>query len=285
MIKSCPFDHRLSPPKCNGRNGKVRFGVTFRKPRLRTAALLPLLLFLAESSGAAALAQSPPPEAIARGQKEFKQSCAFCHGPDATGARGSDLVRSTVVAHDVGGNLIGEVIRNGRPDKGMPPLRLSNEQVTAIATFLHDSAHKALQSGHVPKDYPLEKLLTGNAEAGKAYFNEKGRCKDCHSPTGDLAGVAKKYPPLRLETRMLYPRGAASTVTVTLPSGERVEGRIQHIDEFTVALRDSAGWYRSFPRNQVGVEVHDPLSAHRKLLDELTQEQFHDLFAYLEALK
>jgi cytochrome c oxidase cbb3-type subunit 3 len=190
-----------------------------------------------------------------------------------------------VVAHDVGGNLIGEVIRNGRPDKGMPPLRLSNEQVTAIATFLHDSAHKALQSGHVPRDYPLEKLLTGNAEAGKAYFNEKGRCKDCHSPTGDLAGVAKKYPPLRLETRMLYPRGAASTVTVTLPSGERVEGRIQHIDEFTVALRDSAGWYRSVPRNQVGVEVHDPLSAHRKLLDELTQEQFHDLFAYLETLK
>lgn len=235
--------------------------------------------------GAAAFAQTVSPEVITRGQKEFLQSCAFCHGSDATGARGPDLVRSAVVAHDVGGDLIGQVIRNGRPDKGMPPLRLSNEQVTAIAAFLHDSAYKALKSGHVPGDYPLAKLLTGNAESGKAYFNGTGGCKDCHSATGDLAGVAKKYPPLRLEARMLYPRGAASTVTVTLPSGERLEGRVQHLDEFTVALRDSSGWYRSFARDQVGVQVHDPLAAHRKLLDELTQEQFHDLFAYLETLK
>lgn len=287
MIKSCHFDHWFALPKYDSVNQQIRFRVAPQKARLRTAALLPLLIFLMASSGAAALAQSPSPEVVARGQQEFKQSCAFCHGPDATGARGPDLIRSTLVAHDVGGNLIGEVIRNGRPDKGMPPLRLSNEQVTAIAAFLHESAHKALQSGHVPMDYPLAKLLTGNAEAGKAYFNGKGGCKDCHTPTGDLAGVAKKYPPLRLETRMLYPRGAASTVTVTvtLPSGERVEGHLQHIDEFTVALRDSSGWYRSFQRDQVGVEVHDPLSAHRKLLDELTQEQFHDLFAYLETLK
>jgi len=271
MMKSCYISPRI----------------TLQQFSLRNAALLPLFLFLAASSGASALAQSPPPEVVARGKQEFKQSCAFCHGPDATGARGPDLIRSAVVAHDVGGNLIGEVIRNGRPDKGMPPLRLSNEQVTAIAAFLHDSAHKALQSARVPREYPLAKLLTGNTEAGKTYFNGTGGCKDCHSPTGDLAGVAKRYPPLRLETQMLYPRGAASnvTVTVTLPSGQRVEGRLQHIDEFTVALRDSSGWYRSFQRDQVGVEVHDPLSAHRKLLDELTQEQFHDLFAYLETLK
>jgi len=83
--------------------------------------MLSLLLSVAELSGAAALAQSPTPDVIARGQKEFQQSCGFCHGPDATGARGPDLVRSAVVAHDVEGNLIGEVIRNGRPDtKDLP---------------------------------------------------------------------------------------------------------------------------------------------------------------------
>ena len=32
---------------------------------------------------------------------------------------GPDLVRSLLVAHDVKGDLIGEVIRQGRPDKGM----------------------------------------------------------------------------------------------------------------------------------------------------------------------
>ena len=135
---------------------------------------------------------------VARGQSQFKQSCGFCHAPDATGARGPDLVRSKIVAHDVNGNLIGEVIRNGRPDKGMPPLPLNPEQITAIAAFLHNRAHEALESGQVPEKYPLAKLLTGNAEAGKAYFHGAGGCKACHSPTGDLKGIAGKYSPLRL---------------------------------------------------------------------------------------
>jgi cytochrome c oxidase cbb3-type subunit 3 len=58
-----------------------------------------------------------------------------------------------------------------------------------------------------------------------------------------------------------------------------------HLDEFTVALRDGSGWYRSFPLDKASIEVHDPLAAHRKLMDELTPEQFHNLFAYLETLR
>jgi cytochrome c oxidase cbb3-type subunit 3 len=191
------------------------------------------------------------------------------------------------VAHDVKGNLIGEVIRNGRPDKGMPALPLRTQQITAIAAFLHDRAHQALASGDVPEKYPLAKLLTGNAEAGKAYFSGAGGCQACHSPTGDLKGIATKYTPIHLQTRMIYPSGdsSKSTVTVTLPTGERLQGPLLHLDEFTVALRDGSGWYRSFWRDKVSVEVHDPLAAHRRLMDELTQEQFHDLFAYLETLK
>jgi cytochrome c oxidase cbb3-type subunit 3 len=253
----------------------------------RRATLLGLLGLVTASSSVAALAQSPSPALIARGQSQFKQSCAFCHGADATGGRGPDLVRSAVVAHDVKGNLIGPVILNGRPDKGMPPQALSAPQIAAIAAFLHNRAHEALQSAEVPRQYPLAKLLTGKVEAGRAYFNGAGGCTACHSPAGDLKGIAGKYQPIRLQSRMLYPRSdkSKSTVTVTLPSGERVEGPLLHIDEFTVALRDSSGWYRSFSRDNVTVEVHDPLAAHRKLLDQLTQEQFHDLFAYIETMK
>ena len=81
--------------------------------------------------------------------------------------------------------------------------------------------HEALESGQVPEKYPLEKLLTGNAEAGKAYFNGAGGCQACHSPTGDLKGIAGKYPPIRLEARMVYPGedSSKSTVTVMLPTG------------------------------------------------------------------
>ena len=129
-------------------------------------------------------------------------------------------------------------------------------------------------------------LLTGNAAEGKAFFNGAGGCKSCHSSTGDLAHVAKKYEPLELETQMLYPRSNVQrTVTVTLPSGQTIEGPLVHLDEFTVALHDSAGWYRSFPLDKVKVSVHDPLAAHRMLLDKLSQADIHNLFAYMETLK
>src|ERR1700719_1351638 len=127
-----------------------------------------------------AVSQDP---AVERGHKQFEQSCGFCHGPDATGARGPDLVRSPLVAHDVKGEQIGEVIRQGRPDKGMPPLALSDAQIQDVSAFLHARAAEALHSASVPKAYPVEKLLTGNVEAGKAFFNGAGGCDKCHSPT------------------------------------------------------------------------------------------------------
>ncbi|HUI40959.1 MAG TPA: c-type cytochrome [Terriglobia bacterium] len=230
-------------------------------------------------------AQAAQAVAIERGARQFQQSCAFCHGPDATGARGPDLIRSRLVAHDVAGNLIGPVIRNGRPGQGMPALALSDAQIKAVAAFLHDRARQALDSASLPKTYALEKLLTGNAASGRAYFEGAGGCTACHSPARDLKGVARKFSPLDLEARMLYPGKAVSTVTVTLPSGEKVQGKLDHLDEFTVALRDSTGWYRAFSREEAQVEVHDPLAAHRELLNTISQSDFHNLFAYLETLK
>ena len=233
--------------------------------------------------------------AIDRGRKQFAESCGFCHGPDATGARGPDLVRSPLVAHDVKGDQIGEVVRRGRPDKGMPAqANMTDEQIADIAAFLHERAKEGLESAGIPSAYPVEKLLTGNAEAGKAFFNGAGGCKNCHSPTGDLAGVARKYSSIELEAHMLYPghrrrdAGGAKvqpTVVVTLPSGEQIKGDLVHADDFVVGLRDASGWYRSFSRNGVKVEIQDPLAAHRDLLPKLTQAEVHNLFAYLESLK
>jgi cytochrome c oxidase cbb3-type subunit 3 len=194
-------------------------------------------------------------------------------------------LRSPLVAHDVKGDQIGPVIRQGRPDKGMPALPLSDAQILDIAAFLHARGTEALHSSRVPKEYPVEKLLTGNAEAGKTFFNGAGGCNKCHSATGDLAGIAGKHPPIDLEARMLYPEGKHATAVVTLPSGEQVKGEVKHADDFVIALRDGSGWYRSFRRDRVKVEVQEPLAAHRELLGRLTQADVHNLFAYLETLK
>jgi cytochrome c oxidase cbb3-type subunit 3 len=254
--------------------------------RFKYLALWIAIVFVIAIAESSARQQTDTPDpAIERGHKQFVQACGFCHGPDATGARGPDLVRSPLVAHDVKGDLIGGVIRQGRPDKGMPAMPLSDDQVSDIAAFLHARVAEALRSSGLPRVYPVEKLLTGNAEAGKAFFNGAGGCNKCHSPTGDLDKVAGKYSPMDLEAHMLYPEGQHTTAVVTLPSGERIKGPLAHIDDFMIALRDDSGWYRSFTRDWVKVEIQDPLAAHRELLGKLTQADVHNLFAYLESLK
>ena len=243
-----------------------------------------VLLFVICNSAASPQA-GPQDPAIERGHKQFEQTCGFCHGPDATGARGPDLVRSPLVAHDVKGDLIGEVIRHGRSDKGMPPMPLTDQQVSDLAAYLHARAAEALHSASVPHEYPVEKLLTGNAESGKTYFNGSGGCNKCHYPASELTAAVRKYSPIDLEARMLYPEGQHATVVVTLPSGEQVKGQLAHVDDFEVALRDTSGWYRSFSRDRVKMELQDPLAAHQQLLGKLTQADVHNLFAYLESLK
>jgi len=260
--------------------------LTSQRHPAKTTILCLASLFVLGLWNSRAWSQSDVPDAaIERGHKNFQQSCGFCHGPDATGARGPDLVRSPLVAHDVKGDKIGEVIRLGRPDKGMPAMPLTEQQVLDIASFLHARAAEALNSGDVPSTYPLEKLLTGNPDAGKAFFDGAGGCKSCHSPTGDLASISTKYPPVDLQSHMLYPRGKRTIVLVTLPTGEQFKGPLAHSDDFVIALHDASGWYRSFRRDQVKVELQDPLAAHRDLLGKLTPADVHNLFAYLESLK
>ena len=228
------------------------------------------------------------PAAVERGQALFRSTCGFCHGEDATGARAPDLVRSVILNHDEGGNLLTPVIRNGRPEKGMPSFStLKDNEIQDIVAFLHHQAYAALHSGHVSGDYPVEKLLTGNAEAGKQFFYGAGNCSHCHSVTGDLAGIAKKLKPIDLQQEMVYPgrKEIPKTAVVTLPNGTTYEGKVAEKDEFNIALVCKDGWYRSWPLKDVKVEIHDPLQAHRELTSKYTDADIHNLFAYLETLK
>ena len=111
----------------------------------------------------------------------------------------------------------------------------------------------------------------------------------CHSPTGDLAGVARKLQGLALLQRMLYPapgrEGSKATVTVTLSSGQIVTGRLTYRDEFTIGLTDGNGWYRAWPARQVKFVVNDPLQAHVDQLGKYTDGDMHDVLAYLQTLR
>ena len=67
----------------------------------------------------------------------------------------------------------------------------------------------------------------------------------------------------------------------------KVEGRLDRIDDFIVVLTLSDGMQRSFSRNGdvPMVQIHDPLERHKTLLEIYTDENIHNVTAYLAALK
>lgn len=230
--------------------------------------------------------QSYPPESVASGRSLFLQHCAFCHGRDAGGGEsGPDLTSSKLVAQDVNGNRIAPVVRNGRPGKGMPAFNLSETEVADLVAFIHTQRTKAETRIGGRRGVDTGDLQTGTADAGKQFFYGAGKCSMCHSPTGDLAGIASKYQGLKLEERMLYPRGARSKITVTLPSGQVMTGTLAYNDGFTVGLRDAAGYYHSWPASEVKYHIDSPVQAHVKLLGKYTDADIHNLMAYLQTLR
>jgi cytochrome c oxidase cbb3-type subunit 3 len=227
-----------------------------------------------------------PPAIIESGAGLFRQNCAFCHGRNATGGEtGPDLTRSKVVADDVNGSTIAPVIQNGRPQAGMPAFNLPETDIRALVAFIHTQKIKVDSHPGGRRGVDVADLQTGNVEAGKEYFNGSGQCSTCHSPTGDLAGIASRYRGLRLEMRMLYPRKAKSKVTVTPPSGEPITGELAYLDEFTVGLTDVSGHYRSWPTSQVKFKVDAPVEKHAELLGKYTDDDIHNLMAYLQTLR
>jgi cytochrome c oxidase cbb3-type subunit III len=221
-----------------------------------------------------------------RGGPLFIQQCAFCHGRDAGGGEdGPDLTRSKLVAGDVAGDKIAPVIREGRPEKGMPRFSVSDSELAALVAFIHDAKTKAEALVGGRRGVDVADLQTGNVEAGKQYFNGAGKCSSCHSPTGDLAGLAKRFEGLKLEQQMLYPKGAKAKVTVTLPSGKTLTGELAYRDEFTIGLRDSEHRYRSWPASQVKFSIDAPAEAHADLLPKYTDDDIHNLMAYMQTLR
>ena len=240
----------------------------------------------AGKQSAAPARKSYPSSLIQSGGSLFRQDCSFCHGRDAGGGEtGPDLTRSKLVTADVEGDKIGPVVRNGRPDKGMPRFDRSDQQLASLVAFIHVQQYLALTRKGGRRGVDVSDLQTGNIEAGKKYFTGAGGCATCHSPTGDLAGIASRYQGLKLEEQMLYPEDAKSKVTVTPASGPAITGTLAYLDEFTVALIDATGSYRSWRTGDVQYKVDAPVNAHVELFSKYTDDDIHDLMAYLQTLR
>ena len=231
--------------------------------------------------------QRPPgdPAIVARGKTLYEMNCQTCHGADLRGATGPNLLRSQVLLSDLSGELIDPVVRGSLPN--MKAIEMTADDVKTLAVYMHDIVRTARGQGAPPgPGVPVTNIVVGDASAGKAYFESK--CAGCHSITGDLQGIGGRMPDAKTLQNLWVSggavgggggrrgRGAAgapdpanTAVTVTQPSGEKVEGRLVRIDDFIVTLAQADGTLRTFRREgrRPKVEVKDPLAPHRELLE------------------
>jgi cytochrome c oxidase cbb3-type subunit III len=252
--------------------------------------------------------QRPPgdPAIVARGQALFGINCKACHGADLRGGDlgGPNLLRSALVLGDQAGESIIPVVQKGRPaSQGGPPMpafALPLADAQAISEYIHSIVGRKLNQGGPPPqpEKPLH-VLVGDPGRGAQYF--AAHCRSCHSASGDLRGIATRISnPATLQDSWVAGRrsgapvaGAPATpptqVLVTLNDGGTVQGTLKHLDDFTVSLTTAQGQYRSFirqgPQGARAVQVRDPLQQHRELLTQYTDQDMHDVTAYLATLK
>jgi cytochrome c oxidase cbb3-type subunit III len=245
--------------------------------RLTAAALFAFPLF---AQPGPLVRQKVDLEAADRGRALYLKQCINCHGTLAQGTdEGPDLVRSATVLHDNSGSQLGPALKRLSNHKS----DFSDAEIVDLSNFLKQRVEYTAQNRTASRP---PNVLTGNAEAGRAYFNGAGKCATCHSGSGSLAGVGKRYDPVTLQQRFLFPRPRPIEVTVALRSGERVSGVLDRIDDFSVSLHDDHGVFRAFKRGPgVDVNLDDPLTAHHELLDRIGEDELHNVVAYMETLK
>lgn len=235
------------------------------------------------------LGLAPDEAAAKKGEPLYKQNCGTCHGENARGSQGPNLVRSVVVLHDEKGVELAPIIKNGRPSAGMPAFpNLSEEDLYNISQYIHLQVELAANRGTYGATYAsLRGQTSGDPAKGEAYFNGKGGCKSCHSVTGDLAKIGAKFAQANaMQSRFLWPMTPGpAKAKVTLASGETVSGAVRAMNDFEISLTDSAGAAHQWPRDQVKVELEDKLAGHRALLPKYTDDDIHNLTAYLVTLK
>lgn len=236
------------------------------------------------------------PAEVDRGRVIWTAECTSCHGADARGGKGGpNLVRSAMVLHDRYGSGLGPFLKEGHPmQSGKPSASLSETQVVQLSHFLRQQLLDTLRGSPL---FDVKNVLTGDPKRGQAYFAGEGTCSTCHAPTGDLAGIGTRLTPVNIQQRFIFPSpggrggGAASgrsaiTVTVTPPGGPAVTGVRLEQDDFYVTLREPSGAVRTLRRTPgTTVVVNNPLQFHIDLLERITDQQMHDVVAYLETLK
>ena len=227
------------------------------------------------------------PEMIQRGGQMFQFSCANCHGPDGDSVSGVNLASGRFRKARTDQDLV-DIVRRGIPGTPMPPGNYSDDQAGAIVAYLHSmaSAPRSSLSGSNP----------GDPARGRALFQNKGNCGNCHRVQGtgaflgpDLSEIGATRRRSDLEVALLDPsaeiRQENRTLRATTNDGATITGNLLNQDTYTIQLRDPKGKLVSLKKSSLRtfeILTASPMPSYK---DKLAPQEIADIVAYLGTLR
>lgn len=238
------------------------------------------------------LAAQPPlptaPDDLARGEKLYRGSCQYCHGPQGDGGKGANLARATLDRATTDEKLV-NIIQNGIPGTEMPGAwHMITREVMQTAAFVRTLGK--VDTAPVP----------GDPAAGKALYTRNG-CASCHAireggrlsgalTAPELSTIGKRRSVQHLREALLDPAASVPDnylyVTVITKAGRTITGTRLHEDTFTLVLRDTSGNNHTLSKSTLR-DIHKDLkkSAMPSYKGKLSTAELQDLLAYLVSLK
>lgn len=221
-------------------------------------------------------------EAIEAGLQVYTRECALCHGPQGDLIDGINLSinQFRTVQSDLD---LSQLIASGTADGRMPAFSLRADEMSGVIAYI--------RAGF---DTEGVAVVIGDPVRGKALFEGKGQCADCHRVAGvgprtapDLSNIGATRTPAVLQRNLLDP--AAALMPINRPvrlvtrNEETIVGRRLNEDTYTVQLIDSEERLRSIRKSDlVSYEISDSPS---KQPTTLSSSEVADVVGYLLTLR
>lgn len=224
-------------------------------------------------------------QSIRNGMALYRISCADCHGLDASGYRGPDLM--AVMAGGATDERLFQILRNGVPGTDMPAARefdTPDDDLLMIIAYLRKIGTVA------PSEAPI-----GNVENGARLF--AAQCSGCHRVAGrggrigpDLTRIGTSRSRAALTREIRTPSEwippAFETVTVVTKDGQRIRGVKKNEDVFSIQVMNTRERIQGYMKSNLQDVIYDRTSLMPAFgPDRLSDDDLQDLVGYLSSLR
>ncbi|HEY3517818.1 MAG TPA: c-type cytochrome [Gammaproteobacteria bacterium] len=217
------------------------------------------------------------------GRRVYEGLCAACHGPDGNLIAGIDFSRG-LFRRAFSDDELAATIMAGIPNTPMPPNpTMRGDEALRVVEYL-----RSMSEGR-------ETNADGDPRRGRALFEGKGECRDCHAVRGegsrvgpDLTRIGLVRRAGELERSLLDPKAEVQAENrfykVSPRNGQPVVGRLLNRDTFTVQLMDLDERLRSFQIADLREHGFDetPMPSAR---EKLSTQEIADVVSYLSSLR